>query len=106
MAYYAFINENNMVYDIITGVDENDKTSLPKEFNEWEDFYKAEYGAYDCKRTSYNTSGNKHKDGGTGFRGNYAGLGDTYDKDNDVFIAPKPTADATLNEETWLWEIS
>lgn len=106
MAHYALLDSQNYVIDIITGVDENDKTNLPKEFNSWEEFYSNEMNASDCKRTSYNTSGNKHVNEGTPFRGNFAGLGYLYDSENDVFIPPKPTADATLNEETWLWEIS
>ncbi len=56
-------------------------------------------------QTSYNTIGNQHTQGGTPLRGNYAGIGYTYDRENDVFIAPKPTEDATLNTETWLWEV-
>ena len=56
-------------------------------------------------QTSYNTIGNQHTQGGTPLRGNYAGIGYTYDKTNDVFIAPKPADDATLNTETWLWEV-
>jgi hypothetical protein len=56
-------------------------------------------------QTSYNTHGNKHDLGGTPLRGNYAGIGFTYDRENDVFYAPKPTENATLNTETWLWEV-
>jgi hypothetical protein len=56
-------------------------------------------------QTSYNTIGNQHTQGGTPLRGNYAGIGYTYDRENDVFYAPKPTDDATLNTETWLWEV-
>lgn len=56
-------------------------------------------------QTSYNTIGNQHTQGGTPLRGNYAGIGYTYDRENDVFYAPKPSDDATLNTETWLWEV-
>jgi hypothetical protein len=56
-------------------------------------------------QTSYNTYGNQHTQGGTPLRGNYAGIGFTYDKINDVFIAPKPADNATLNTTTWLWEV-
>jgi hypothetical protein len=55
-------------------------------------------------QTSYNTIGNQHPNG-TPLRGNYAGIGYTYDKENDVFVAPKPSDDATLNTTTWLWEV-
>ena len=54
-------------------------------------------------QTSYNTHGNQHPEGRP-LRGNYAGIGYTYDATNDVFYAPKPSETAVLNETTWLWE--
>jgi hypothetical protein len=54
-------------------------------------------------QTSYNTYGNQHLLGGTPLRGNYAGIGYTYDSVNDVFIAPSPFASWVLND-SWLWE--
>ena len=57
-----------------------------------------------CKRTSYNTHGGVHQNGGTPFRKNYAGVGYTYDPVRDAFYAPQPFASWTLNEETCLWE--
>ena len=55
-------------------------------------------------QTSYNTFGNQHKLGGTPLRGNFAGVGFTYDRQNDVFYGPQPYASWTLNQTTWLWE--
>jgi hypothetical protein len=55
-------------------------------------------------QTSYNTLGNVHKLNGTPLRGNFAGIGYTYDSELDVFIPPKPYASWVLNEETCLWE--
>lgn len=61
-------------------------------------------------QTSYNTRGNLHygqdgqPDGGIALRGNYAGIGYTYDEANDVFYAPQPFPSWTLNNQTWLWE--
>lgn len=55
-------------------------------------------------QTSYNTQGNKHLLGGTPLRGNYAGIGYTYDQANDVFYAPQPFASWVLNNTTWTWE--
>lgn len=55
-------------------------------------------------QTSYNTHGNQHKNGGTPLRGNYAGIGYTYDRTNDVFYSAQPFASWILNESTWLWE--
>ena len=103
MAHYAFLNDNNIVTEVITGVDEDAKDDLPDEFNSWEEFY-ADFRGQTCKRTSYNTSGNEHNDSGTAYRGNYAGVGYTYDETNDVFYSPKPYSKWTLNETTWTWE--
>ena len=57
-----------------------------------------------CRRTSYNTIGGVHQNGGTPFRKNYAGVGDTYDPVKDAFYAPQPFESWTLNEESCLWE--
>lgn len=54
-------------------------------------------------QTSYRTQGNQHPEGKP-LRGNYAGIGYTYDKVNDVFVAPQPYASWTLNQTSWLWE--
>ena len=96
MAHYAFLDENNIVTEVIVGKDEGDGT-------DWE----VEYGNFKgqtCKRTSYNTYGNAHSDSGTPFRGNYAGIGYTYDETNDVFYAPKPYNSWVLDETKWLWK--
>jgi hypothetical protein len=62
-------------------------------------------------QTSYNTRGNVHylpnsqePSGQPAVRGNYAGLGYTYDAQNDVFYAPKPFASWVMNESTWTWK--
>lgn len=61
-------------------------------------------------QTSYNTRGGVHygqdgqPDGGVALRGNYAGIGYTYDRTNDVFYAPQPFASWVLNNTTWTWE--
>lgn len=62
-------------------------------------------------QTSYNTRGNVHylpnsqePSGQPAVRGNYAGLGYTYDAQNDVFYAPKPFASWVMNEATWTWK--
>ena len=61
-------------------------------------------------QTSYNTRGGVHygqdgnPDGGVALRGNYAGIGYTYDRANDVFYAPQPGPEWVLNKTTWTWE--
>ena len=57
-----------------------------------------------CKRTSYNTIGGVHQNGGTPFRKNYAGVGYIYDPVRDAFYAPQPFESWTLNEDTCFWE--
>jgi len=99
MAHYAFLNSNNIVTEVIVGKDEGGDT-------DWEVYY-GNIRGQTCKRTSYNTVGNEHTDGGTPFRGNYAGIGYTYDETNDVFIAQEPTMEGktfTLNTTKWIWE--
>lgn len=54
-------------------------------------------------QTSYNTIGNQHPEGRP-LRGNYAGIGYTYDTTNDVFYAPQTYPSWILNNTTWTWE--
>ena len=54
-------------------------------------------------QTSYNTIGNEHPENRP-LRGNYAGIGYTYDEEHDVFYPPQPFASWTLNTSRWLWE--
>jgi hypothetical protein len=54
-------------------------------------------------QTSYNTQANQHPEGRP-LRGNYAGIGYTYDAQNDVFYAPQPFPSWTLNNTSWTWE--
>jgi len=100
MAHYAFINDNNIVTEVITGRDEDD---LAEGVTSWEDYYGAIRGQR-CLRTSYNTTGNMHLFEGIPFRGNYAGVGFEYREDLDAFIAQKPFESWILNEETFLWD--
>jgi len=62
-------------------------------------------------QTSYNTRGGVHygpnsnePDGGVALRGNYAGIGYTYDRTNDVFYPPRPYPSWTISAPTWTWE--
>jgi hypothetical protein len=104
MAHYCFIDENNIVVEVITGKDEDDLETLPEGFASWEEYYQTKRDGLVCKRTSYNTIRNEHILGGTAFRGNYAGIGFTYDPVNDVFIGEQPYPSWILNESTWSWE--
>jgi len=99
MAHYAFLDENNVVTEVITGVDEHitqidvDGSQVGGSSEAWETFY-GNLRNQTCKRTSYNHN----------YRKNFAGIGFTYDEIRDVFIPPKPFNSWILNEETCLWE--
>jgi len=87
MAHYAFIDENNIVVEVIVGRDEND---LADGVTSWESYY-GEFRGMTCLRTSYNTylddnGVSQHRKGGTPFRGTYAGIGYTYDSDANIFV--------------------
>ena len=95
MAHYAFLDENNIVTEVIVGKDEGNF--------DWEQQY-GSFRGQACKRTSYNTHGGVHRLNGTPFRKNYAGIGYTYDSQRDAFIPPKPFNSWLLNETTCFWE--
>lgn len=88
MAHYAFLDKNNIVTEVIVGIDE---TQLIEGIDP-ETWY-AEFRKQVCKRTSYN--GNIRK--------NYAGIGFAYDTARDAFIPPKPFDSWVLNEATCQW---
>ena len=97
MAHYAFLDLNNIVTEVIVGKDEGEDGI------DWEQHY-GEFRGQPCKRTSYNTHGGVHRNGGTPYRKNYAGMGYTYDATRDAFISPKPFASWLFNETSCTWE--
>ena len=97
MAHYVFLNEHNIVVEVITGKNEGE------EGIDWEVHY-GNFRGQPCKRTSYNTRGGIHTSGGTPFRKNFGEMGYTYDAVRDAFIPPKPYASWSLNETTCLWD--
>jgi hypothetical protein len=88
MAHYAFLDENNIVTEVIVGIDETELI----EGSDPETWY-GQFRGQACKRTSYN--GNIRK--------NYAGIGFTYDGALDAFIPPKPFYSWILDEEICQW---
>jgi hypothetical protein len=92
MAHYAFLDENNIVTEVITGIDENELIEgLHPEV------WYGNFRGQTCKRTSYNNN----------YRFNYAGIGFTFDETkgtDGAFIAPKPRNSWVLNQETFIWE--
>lgn len=95
MAHYALLDNNNIVTQVIVGVDETEKPNA-------EEYYSDIYGV-PVKRTSYNTNGNQHINGGVPFRKNYAGIGFSYDPNLDAFIPPKPFPSWILDTEKGIW---
>lgn len=99
MAHYAFIDENNIVTQVITGRNEDDQTGG---ILDWEEYY-GDFFNQRCLRTSYNTYNNQHREGGTPFRGNYAGQGYSYIEEYDIFMPPKPYESWVLEVNTASW---
>ena len=90
MAHYAFLDNNNIVTEVIVGIDENQLI----EGLHPETWY-GNFRGQTCKRTSYNNR----------IRKNYAGIGYTYDATRDAFIPPKANChpEETLDETTCRW---
>ena len=87
MAHYAFLDENNVVTEVIVGIDETELI----EGLDTETWY-SNFRGQVCKRTSYNHN----------IRKQYAGIGYTYDAVNDVFISPQPYPSWALdNDFNW-----
>ncbi len=100
MAHYAFLDENNIVVQVIPGIDEDQLIEGLSPEQWYENFMGKR-----CIRTSYNTIGGVHLNGGTPFRKNYGGVGYFYDETKDAFIPPKPEGEGyVLNQETLLWD--
>ena len=88
MAYYAFLDDNNVVTEVITGIDET-KTIEGLDTATWY----ANFRSQKCIRTSYNGK----------IRFNYAAIGYTYDQARDAFIPPQPYASWVLDEQLCQW---
>jgi hypothetical protein len=99
MAHYAFLDENNIVTEVITGVDEDitqidlDGTEVGGSSEAWEIWY-GNFRGQVCKRTSYNKN----------YRKNYAAVGMVFDVERDAFYLPQPYPSWILNEDTYVWE--
>jgi hypothetical protein len=84
MAHYAFLDENNIVTQVIVGRNEDE---VVDGISDWEAHY-AEVMGQRCVRTSYNHN----------IRKQYAGIGYTYNETDDVFISPQPFPSWSLDE--------
>ena len=90
MSHFAQINDSNKVIDVVVAEQDFINTGALGDPSRW-------------IQTSYNTQGGVHKLGGTPLRGNYAGIGYTYDRTHDVFYPPQPFPSWTISAPTWTW---
>jgi hypothetical protein len=86
MAHYAFLDNNSIVTEVITGIDE---TELIEGLDP-ETWY-GNFRGQVCKRTSYNSN----------IRGTYAGIGFSYNEEEDIFITPQPYPSWTRDGSFW-----
>ena len=106
MAHFAKLGSNSKVIHVLTltnkdmlNADGVEDESVGQQYLEQHNNWPAEMWI----QTSYNTSGGTHNSGGTPLRGNYAGIGYTWDEDNNIFHSKKPYASWVLNTTTASW---
>lgn len=106
MAHYAFLDDNNVVTEVIVGKNEGEDGI------DWEIWY-GDFRGQSCKRTSYNTRGGIYYTPNTGqpdpdqskaYRKNYAGIGYIYDATRDAFIPLQPFPSWVLDEFSCTWD--
>ena len=107
MAHFAKLGANGKVIQVLTM--DNDKMlnadgvedeTVGQQYLELHNNWPAQMWI----QTSYNTSANQHKNGGTPFRGNYAGIGYIWDEDNNIFWPKKPYASWVKDTTTAQWK--
>ena len=106
MAHFAKLGSNSKVIQVLTlnngdmlNADGVEDESVGQQYLERHNNWPAQMWI----QTSYNTSGGTHNSGGTPLRGNYAGIGYTWDEDNNLFYGKKPYASWVLNTTTATW---
>ena len=107
MAHFAKISEENEVLTVLTVENKNLLNDEGVETESVGQAYLEKHNNWPANlwiQTSYNTLRGQHKKGGTPLRGNYAGIGMTYDQDNDIFIGSTPFASWVLNVAEARWQ--
>lgn len=89
MAHYAFLDDKNIVTEVITGRNEDE---IVNGVSDWETYY-GNFRGQRCVRTSYNNN----------IRVRYAAIGYSYNEELDAFIRPQCHSEATLDEVTCDW---
>ena len=107
MAHFAKLGANSKVIQVLTlnnsdmlNADGVEDEAVGQQYLEQHNNWPAQMWI----QTSYNTSGNQHRDGGTPFRGNYAGIGHTWDEDDQIFWPKKPFASWVKHIESASWK--
>jgi len=107
MAHFAKLGANGKVISVLTldnkdmlNADGVEDERVGQEYLQLHNNWPAEMWI----QTSYNTYNNQHKNGGTPLRGNYAGIGYTWDEDNQIFWPKKPYASWVKNTSTAQWK--
>jgi len=107
MAHFAKINENNEVLEVLTlnnsdmlNADSVEDETVGQQYLETHNNWPAQMWI----QTSYNTISNTHKDGGTPLRGNYAGIGYTWNADDQIFWPEKPYPSWVKHIATASWK--
>ena len=107
MAHFAKLGANGKVIQVLTldnkdmlNADNVEDESVGQQYLETHNNWPAQMWI----QTSYNTSGGQHKDGGTPLRGNYAGIGYTWDEDDQIFWPKKPYASWVKHNESASWK--
>ena len=107
MAHFAKISDTSEVLQVLTldnkdmlNADGVEDESVGQQYLEKHNNWPAQMWI----QTSYNTYGGTHNSGGTPLRGNYAGIGYTWDEDNNIFYSKKPYASWILDVPTASWK--
>jgi hypothetical protein len=107
MAHFAKISETNEVLTVhvvdnkdLLNADGVEDETVGQQYLEQH----SNWPAHLWIQTSYNTLNNTHRNSGTPFRGNYAGIGDTWDEDNQIFWPKKPHASWVKHNASASWK--
>jgi hypothetical protein len=107
MAHFAKIGLNGKVLQVLTlnnsdmlNADGVEDETVGQQYLETHNNWTAQMWI----QTSYNTYNNQHRNGGTPFRGNYAGIGYTWDEDNEMFFPKKPYASWVKHIKSASWK--
>jgi hypothetical protein len=107
MAHFAKLGANSKVIQVLTldnkdmlNADGVEDETVGQQYLETHNNWPAQMWI----QTSYNTVGGTHRNGGTPLRGNYAGIGYTWDEDDQIFWPKKPYASWVKHNASASWK--